>query len=158
MNIRPIKTREIPLLTEFLYEAIFQKDEREPVPRTILQEPGIFLYIDEFGTLPDDYCLVAEVDDKIVGAVWVRCIKGYGHIDDEVPEFAISVYPEHRGRGIGTRLLNAMLDSLREKGVALASLSVQKDNPAKRLYQRAGFEPIREHETEVIMVCRLDQT
>ena len=43
----------------------------------------------DFGKRKDDIGFVAEVDDKIVGAVWVR-MKDYGHMDDTTPSFAIS--------------------------------------------------------------------
>ena len=46
--IRPIRNKEIILLTDFLYEAIFQKDGDNPVPRTIIQEPSLWIYIDGF--------------------------------------------------------------------------------------------------------------
>lgn len=154
--IRPIKTNEIPLLTEFLYEAIFQRDSENLAPRVIIQQPALWIYIDEFGTKKDDHCLVAEIEKKIVGAVWVRCIKAFGHISETVPEFAISVYPQYRGEKIGTKLMEAMLKLLKSKGYALTSLAVQKDNYAVRMYKQVGFEVVDENDEEYIMTCRLD--
>ena len=156
MIIRPIKKNEIMLLTDFLYEAIFQKDINNLAPRTIIQEPSLWIYIDEFGSKKDDYCFVAEVDGKIVGAVWVRCIKAFGHIDDAVPEFAISTYPQYRGKGIGTALMRKMLEHLQAKGYSQTSLAVQKDNYAVKMYSRVGFEISDENEQEYIMICKLD--
>ena len=155
MIIRPIKSNEIMLLTDFVYEAIFQKNTTNLVPRTIIQEPSIWIYIDGFGTNENDHCLVAEVDKKIVGAAWVRCIKGFGQVDDTVPEFAISIYPEYRGKGIGTSLMEEMLKLLKTKGYSKTSLSVQKDNYAAKMYQNVGFEIIDENEEEYIMVCNI---
>ncbi len=79
----------------------------------------------------------------------------YGHIDDKTPSFAISLYEEYRNLGIGTALMGAMLQFLREKGYKQASLSVQKVNYAVHMYRKAGFEVIDENEEEYIMVCRL---
>ncbi|GFI30988.1 mycothiol acetyltransferase [Lachnospiraceae bacterium] len=79
----------------------------------------------------------------------------YGHIDDETPSFAMSLYEEYRNLGIGTALMGAMLQFLREKGYKQASLSVQKANYAVRMYQKVGFEVIDENEEEYIMVYRL---
>jgi len=79
----------------------------------------------------------------------------YGHIDDETPSFAMSLYEEYRNLGIDTALMGAMLQFLREKGYKQASLSVQKANYAVRMYRKAGFEVIDENEEEYIMVCRL---
>ncbi len=43
MLIRPIKSAEIMLLTDFVYEAIFQKDTDNLMPRTIIQDPSIWI-------------------------------------------------------------------------------------------------------------------
>ncbi|WMI80785.1 GNAT family N-acetyltransferase [Anaerotignum sp. MB30-C6] len=153
--IRPIKNEEVMLLTEFIYEAIFQKEGDKPIPRTIIQEPCIWIYIDGFGSKKDDHCLVAEVDGYTVGAVWVRCIKAFGHIDDSVPELAISLYPQYRGKGIGSELMKEMLKILREKGYPRTSLAVQKDNYAVKMYQKVGFEIESENDQEFMMVCNL---
>lgn len=156
MLIRPMKSAEIMLLTDFVYEAIFQRNTDNLAPRTVIQDPSIWIYIDEFGSKKDDYCFVAEVDEKIVGAVWVRCIKAFGHIDDAVPEFAISVYPQYRGRGIGADLMRKMIGHLRERGYSKSSLAVQKDNYAVKMYQQLGFEISAENEQEYIMICNLN--
>ena len=79
----------------------------------------------------------------------------YGHIDDETPSFAISLYEEYRNMGIGTALMRDMLEFLKNKGYKQTSLSVQKANYAVRMYQKVGFEVIGENEGEYIMVCRL---
>ena len=92
---------------------------------------------------------------KIVGAVWVRIMNDYGHIDNEMPSFAISLYEEYRNMGIGTALMRDMLELLKKKGYKQTSLSVQKVNYAVRMYQKVGFEVIDENEEEYIMVCRL---
>lgn len=155
MTIRQIKKNEIMLLTDFIYEAIFQRDSKNLAPRTIIQEPGVWAYIDGFGTKKDDHCLVAEVDGKIVGAVWIRCIDGYGKVDSKTPEFAISLYPQYRGKGIGTALMRAMLDYLKKSGYTKTSLAVQKDNYAVKMYKNVGFETIGENQEEFIMVCKL---
>lgn len=79
----------------------------------------------------------------------------YGHIDDETPSFAISLYEQYRNIGIGTALMKDMLGFLKNKGYKQTSLSVQKANYAVRMYRQAGFEVIDENEKEYIMVCRL---
>lgn len=73
--IRELKESEYPLLEEFLYQAIFQRDEKNPIPRSELTKPRINSYIRDFGKYEDDFCLCAEVDRKVVGAVWVRNIQ-----------------------------------------------------------------------------------
>jgi len=152
--IREMRADEYHLLDEFLYEAIYQRGEDDLLPREIIKEPSLKVYIENWGK-KHDYCLLAESDGSVVGAVWVRIIDGFGHIDNTVPEFAISLYKEYRGFGIGTELMSHMLRLLKRKGYKKTSLAVQKDNYAIKLYQKVGFSIIDENEQEFIMVCDL---
>ena len=154
-RIREIQKQEYSLLNNFLYEAIFIPEGIEPPPKTIITSPELQVYIERFGCVKDDRGLVAEVDGKIVGAVWVRIMNDYGHIDDETPSLAISLYKEYRGFGIGTALMKEILAQLKGYGYKCVSLSVQKANYAVKLYQKVGFKIVRENEEEYIMVIHL---
>lgn len=153
-QIREIRQEEYAILDEFLYEAIFIPEGVEAPPKSIIRQPELQVYVSDFGK-KDDCCLVAEVDGKIIGAVWTRIMNDYGHIDDSTPSFAISLYEDFRGQGIGTALMKEMLALLRERGYKRASLSVQKANAAYRLYLRVGFTAVDENEEEYIMGCDL---
>ncbi|MBR2227129.1 MAG: GNAT family N-acetyltransferase [Bacteroidales bacterium] len=153
--IREIRPEEIPLLNDFLYEAIFIPEGVPAPPRSIIEHEDLQVYVRDFGKKADDRCLVAEVDGKIVGAVWTRVMDDYGHIADGIPSLAISLYKGCRNQGIGTELLREMLQLLRRDGYPKVSLSVQKDNYAFRMYQKAGFKVLKETEEEYLMVCGL---
>ncbi len=154
-TIREIQKQEYPLLDNFLYEAIFIPEGIEPPPKTIITSPELQVYVERFEESKDDWGLVAEVDGKIVGAVWVRIMNDYGHIDDETPSLAISLYKEYRGFGIGTAMMKEILALLKSHGYSRVSLSVQKDNYAAKMYLKIGFEIVRENEEEYIMVYHL---
>ncbi len=156
-NIREIKKTEYAVLDDFLYEAIFIPNGIEPPPRSIIENEDLQVYVKDFGKYPDDKCLVAEVGNKIVGAVWTRIMNDYGHVDDETPSLAISLYKEYRGKGIGTELLRQMLDMLKKCGCKQVSLSVQKENYAVKLYVRVGFKVVKENDEEYIMVYRTNE-
>ena len=153
--IRKLCTEEAGLLKDFLYEAIFIPEGVEPPPRDIAEQPELRIYYEYFGRGAADHCLVAEADGHVVGAVWTRIMDDYGHVDDETPSFAISLIPEYRGKGIGTRLMRNMLNLLKEQGFKQATLAVQKANYAVRMYKKVGFEIIDENDEEYIMVCTL---
>ena len=155
MIIRRLRPDETELLRDFLYEAIFIPEGVEPPSREIIERPELKIYYEDFGTGSADYCLVAEEDGRVAGAVWTRIMNDYGHVDDGTPSFAISLYREYRGRGIGTQLMRQMLDLLREEGYRQASLAVQKANYAVRMYEKAGFRIVDENDEENIMVCEL---
>ena len=153
--IREIRSKEIPLLNDFLYEAIFIPEGVPAPPRSIIEQEDLQVYVRDFGTKADDRCLVAEVDGKIVRAVWTRVMNDYGHIADGIPSLAVSLYKDYRHQGIGTELLREMLQLLRRDGYPQISLSVQKANYAFRMYQKAGFKVLKETEEEYLMVCKL---
>ena len=156
--IRELKNEEYLLLEDFLYEAIFQRDETKRLPKDVINHPTLKVYIEDFGSKSHDYCLCAQVGEKIAGAVWVRVINGFGNVDSETPEFAISLYKEYRGQGIGTAMMESMLEFLADKGYARTSLAVQKDNYALRMYEQVGFKVIGESEEEFIMEYRFDNS
>ena len=146
---------ELPLLNDFLYEAIYIPDGVMPPPRSIILNDELQVYVRDFGMQPDDRCLVAEIDGRVAGAVWTRIMKDYGHVADDVPSLAISLYKEYRHNGIGSNLLSRMLQLLRRDGYHKVSLSVQKENYAAGMYLKADFEIWKETPEEYIMVCNL---
>ena len=154
-KIRELKLEEAKVLDTFLYEAIYIPQGVASPSKEIINKPELQIYVEEFGSKHGDLCFVAEVDSLIVGAVWVRIMNDYGHIDDETPSFAISLLKDYRNYGIGTALMKKMLEELRNKGYKKASLAVQKVNYAVRMYKKVGFEIIDENEEEYIMICQL---
>ena len=147
-----LRRDETELLKEFLYEAIFIPEGIQPPERSIIELPELAIYYENFGKGLADNCLVAEDDGKVVGAVWTRIMNDYGHVDDDTPSFAISLYKEYRGKGIGTELMRRMLGLLKEQGYKKASLAVQKANYAVRMYAAVGFRTVDENAEEYIMV------
>lgn len=151
-KIREIQKEEYDKLNDFLYEAIFIPEGVKAPPRNVIDAPELQVYVKNFGEEKDDICFLAEVENEVIGAVWVRDMDDYGHIEDGVPSFAISLYKEYRGFGIGTALMKLMLHELKLRGYKKASLSVQKENYAVRMYLGVGFQIIKETEEEYIMV------
>ena len=152
IRYRPILEDEIQLLDDFLYLAIHQEDPANPVSRSVLDVPEVAAYTAGWGK-PDDFCIVAVDDDAaggstLVGAAWARIIigetVGYGNLNEKTPEY--------RGAGIGGELMRRLIRLLAEQGYAQASLSVQKSNPAHRLYERLGFSVVREQDGDYLMV------
>lgn len=152
--IREMKESEYHLLNDFLYEAVFIPEGAALPEKSIVCLPELQIYIADFGRKKGDLCLAAEVRHRIAGAVWVRMMDDYGHVDDETPSLAISLYKEYRNCGIGSALLEQMLAVLKMKGYEKVSLSVQKANYAVTMYQKAGFEIVDENAEEYIMMCR----
>lgn len=91
----------------------------------------------------------------VVGAAWARLMHGFGFAGDGVPELAVSVLPGRRGRGLGTALLSSLIGRCSELGCPALSLSVQRSNPAVRLYERLGFREVSGDDCEAVMALPL---
>lgn len=154
-NIRKINDNEYKILDDFLYEAIYVPEGVQGPPKTIINTFEMQVYVSDFGKKKDDICFVAEIEGVVGGAVWVRVMNDYGHIADGVPSFAISLYKQYRGYGIGTELMKRMLVELEERGYNRTSLAVQKENYAVKMYKKVGFEIVDENEEEYIMVYQI---
>ena len=104
--------------------------------------PHIRRYLESWGR-PGDVAVVAIMDGQRVGAAWFRLFSaedpGWGFVASDVPELSIGVVTEARGNGIGSALLDALLTLARGQGYRAVSLSVDRQNPARRLYERKGF-------------------
>ena len=158
MIIREMEKHEIPLLEEFLYQAVFIPEGKEKPGREIVKLPEIQVYINDFGK-ETDHCLVARLRDVVIGAVWTRQLteneKGFGFVDSDTPEIAMSVLQSYRKQGVGTLLLKAMLDRFARNGYRQVSLSVDVLNYAYKMYQDAGFHVVEASGESVTMIKEL---
>ncbi len=154
-RIREIEATDHELLRDFLYEAIYIPKGYEAPERSILDKEELQVYIRDYGLHKDDYGLLAEEDDKVIGMIWCRIMNDYGHVDETTPSLAMSVLKQYRGQGVGTALLNEMLNRLKDKGYKKVSLSVQKENYAVKLYRRCGFNECGQTAEEYIMIREL---
>ncbi|HEY1830711.1 MAG TPA: GNAT family N-acetyltransferase [Acidimicrobiales bacterium] len=111
---------------------------------TVLARPEVAHYIDGWGRR-GDLGVVAD-NGAPLGAAWIRRFTrhdpGYGYVDDETPELSIGVVEDQRGRGLGTAMLHALVERALGEGATRMSLSVEDENPARRLYERLGFDVV----------------
>ena len=63
--------------------------------------------------------------------------------DEKIHVIDIALLPEHRGAGIGTKFLRELQDEAKAAGKPL-SIHVERFNPARRLYDRLGFQQVEE--------------
>jgi len=118
------------------------------------EEPPLTRYVNGWGR-PGDRSLIVFDEFVPVGAAWYRLFTdddaGFGFIDDETPELAIAVVPSRRGPRLRPRAPGRLARPRTKDGFDAISLSVAKDNPARHLYERYGFEPVREDDGAVVM-------
>jgi len=76
---------------------------------------------------------------------------GWGYISDTIPELSMAILPECRGMGIGTKLLEKIIEDNRQKYPQI-SLSVDPQNEAMKLYKRLGFRECGVSGTSITMI------
>ncbi|MFN7929278.1 MAG: GNAT family N-acetyltransferase [Blastocatellia bacterium] len=131
-----------------LYHALYVPAGAPPFPRAIIAQPEIAQYVRDWGQ-PDDVGLLACEGETSIGAVWTRRLRAYGFVDDDTPELSIALLPDYRGQGIGTRLMSELFTLLARYNAL--SLSVSRENPALRLYERLGFRIVKDDGHSVTM-------
>jgi SAM-dependent methyltransferase len=152
ITIRPATPHDLSFMTEMQYEALFVPPGASPFPRSIVDEPNLARYLAGFGSRASDVGRIAiGADGDPIGAAWVRQVDGYGFVDAETPELGVAVVNGRRGSGVGGALLDSLLDA-----VPRVSLSVDRRNPAMRLYERLGFETVRTEGDSVVMLADRD--
>lgn len=157
-TIRALEPTHEAILSELLYQAIFVPAGSAPPSRDILHSPELSKYVRGFGKSSDLGYLAFSETNQPMGAAWLRLLTfpnvGYGYVDDGTPELTTAVMSEYRGRGIGTLLLERLFEKAKANYQSV-SLSVWRENPAYRLYQRLGFETVKQNENDVVMLKRL---
>ncbi len=142
-KIRPAVSSDQAFLWEMMYQALFLEEGQEPYPRDVVNRPEIARYVKDWGRASDLGFIAEDArSNEPIGAVWSRLLsaddQGFAYIDEETPELGIALLPEYRGQGIGTALLEHLLEAAKNLYPAI-SLSVSPNNPAIRLYERLGF-------------------
>ena len=135
-NIRALMNGDDSIVWKMLMYA-----SHESSLETVQKQPQLSRYAIDWGRM-GDMGFVAWFDEQSIGAAWLRFWseddKGFGYVDDSIPELAMAVLPEYRGQGIGTKLLMQVLQSAKNTYPAV-SLNVRANNRVINLYQRTGF-------------------
>jgi ribosomal protein S18 acetylase RimI-like enzyme len=149
--IRRAGAQDVPFLRDMLRHAYYWRTVAE-------EETPLAAYVEAWGR-PGDRAVVALEGANRVGAAWYRVFNsrrpGYGFVDERTPELTIAVVPSRRGKGYGHELLEALLEQARKDGFAAVSLSVDRENPAVKLYERYGFRKVAESEDAYTMKAEL---
>jgi GNAT superfamily N-acetyltransferase len=122
-----------------------------------VEDASLWRYVAGWGRR-GDAAVIALEGGFPVGAAWFRLFAqdepGFGFVDEQIPEVAIAVVPSRRGHGIGSELLDALVDLAGEQGYGALSLSVDTDSPAMHVFEKQGFEKVEQ--TDGSWTMRLD--
>lgn len=121
-------------------------------------------YVEGWGRPGDAGDIAVDHMEHPLGAAWYRLhpekAPGYGFVSSTIPELTIGVRDTVRGQGIGQVLLQALIEVAQSQGYTALSLSVDRNNPARQLYERLGFRDAGisdEEDTSVTMIKHWSQ-
>ncbi|WP_227374535.1 GNAT family N-acetyltransferase [Haladaptatus halobius] len=146
METRGATATDIPEIRRVAREALdeaydfFPKKEREATVRVRFGDERL-----ESAMADDDVILVAAIaDGELVGYAHVDAVNRADAVGEAVLR-GIYVAPNRWREGIGTALLDAVEDSIRERGFTQLSVAVLAENErGKRFLESNNFERIEE--------------
>ena len=145
-TIRPATAADADFLTDMLVAAVNWEPHRDRAREDVLADPAAAHYVSGWMRSTDLGVVAVSPAGTPIGAAWLRYFPstdpGYGYVRDDVPELGMGVVAAWRGRGVGRSLMRSLLDAARAAGIAAVSLSVERANPAVRLYQSEGFRTV----------------
>lgn len=141
---RMVQSDDLPFLWNMLWEAAAVDPRMRSLGKSAaLANPATSRYLTNWGRPGDAGMVACDESEQLLGAAWLRLFPledpGYGFIAADIPELAISVESEVRGRGVGSILLDALLATAKGRSYRAVSLAVDRQNPALKLYERKGF-------------------
>lgn len=139
--IRPLRPDDLEFMWRMLARAAHVPDAEHD---TFRSDPELARLLSGWGRRGDRGVLAHHRDGSPLGAAWLRDADPADAglvtaVSAEDPELVIAVEPGHEGRGVGSRLLAAVLTMADDDETEAIALSVRADNPAVRLYERHGF-------------------
>ena len=161
VRCRPAGAEDYPFLAAMLSEAaVWRPDKPTPTAEEVVVDPRYAMYLTGWPR-DGDFGLVAEQGGPL-GAAWYRTYTegshGHGFVAEDVPELSIAVIASRRQQGIGRLLLVGLIEASEVQGYRALSLSVNHRNPARRLYESVGFEPVGEpREVSLTMIRHAPQ-
>ena len=128
-TIRTVQIKDVSFLWDMLYEAAsvsagIRSLGKEKAPSL----PANRKYVEGWGRPGDAGIIAVDRTEQPLGAAWYRLhpveIPGYGFVSPTIPELTIGVRVDARNQGVGSALLQALIEFAQNQGYAALSLSV----------------------------------
>jgi len=143
-SIREIVAADQPILWDLLYEALWDFPTGPRRPRSVLSNPQVAAYVQDWGSNGTDLGFLAIASDgSVAGGILSRLmlppLQGGAFHDEHTPQLGIAVFPAFQRQGLGTALLARYLAAASNR-FPRVSLGVHPENHADiKLYTRFGF-------------------
>ncbi len=142
ITIRTAKSDDLAILLTFEQGVITFERPFD----TTLKEGEIHYYdIDEMIKAPHVEVIVAELNNEIVGSGYARIENSKIYLKHPKHAYLGFMYvkPEHRGKGVNQKIIEALKQWAVGQGITELRLDVYNDNPsAIKAYEKAGFKKL----------------
>ncbi len=154
ITLRPVGADDYDFLVE-VYGST-RAEEMGLVPWTIEQQQAFVR--SQFAAQQDHYANkypaashdIIVSDNRRVGRLYVA------RLDEEIRIIDITLLPAERNAGIGSHLIQLLLDEANRAG-KVTRIYVEEFNPSLRLFERLGFSPTEQHGIHLLMQCNPNQ-
>ena len=143
-SIREVEAADQPILWDLLYEALWDPPTSPRRSKSVLSNPHIAAYVQDWGSNGTDLGFLAlSHDGSVAGGILSRLLlpplQGGAFSDVNTPQLGIAVFPTFQRQGLGTVLFTRYLAAAATR-FPRVSLGVHPENHAAiRLYRRFGF-------------------
>lgn len=143
--IRKLEASDQAILWDFLYEALWDPPGKPRRPRSVLDNPFIAAYVQNWTSQDSDLgflavCPSGAIAGIVCSRILVPPLQGGAFYDDATPQLGIAVFPAFQNQGIGTALLAQHLAAAATRFRHI-SLGVHPENHAAiGLYRKFGFK------------------
>jgi GNAT superfamily N-acetyltransferase len=140
ITIRKAHPDDLKILLEFEQGIITAERPFDPT----LKEGKIHYYnIEKMISASHIEVLVAVADSKVIGSGYARLEAAKPYLNHETYAYLGFMYtdPNHRGKGVNSRIIEALKNWCRSKDIFELRLDVYNDNaPAIKAYEKVGFK------------------
>lgn len=160
LELVPLEDTTTAFFHDIFHSSFYKPPGEPPIPFEAIRSPELRRYYEYWGREGDLGYVLMENGEPL-GAIWSRRFSaeapGYGFIDENTAELGVAIQKGHRGKGLGQKLIDKLLDGLRERGDKQVSLSVHGDNHAAQWYRRMGFRTVAFDGKTMTMVLDLTE-
>ena len=143
IKIEPLLSTQTDEFRKILWTAL-NPDGVTGRTRKILNDPIIRLYYEDWGN-PDDIGFAADIEGYMIGAIWSRIKECVTREYAEYPELGIGVLPKYQNAGIGSLLVNTLIEVCRTKYPDLRLGVNEKAVRVLSFYHKFGFVEYDKH-------------
>lgn len=142
IHIRSAVLEDLPVLYDF-EQGIVQTER--PWDKTLKPDPINYYDIKAMIESTDTEVIVAVSETELIGSAYARIEEAKPYLDHTHYAYLgfMFVKPEYRGQGVNKKIVEALTEWVRGKGLHEMRLDVYSDNDAAiRAYEKAGFEKL----------------